>query len=167
MAIRINPQTVLDYNDSGNVGASSINGGVAVPFQIPMDTDNVIVKFTASISGGGASVTFQTSDDGGTTYYDVARTSVVSRANATTAQWLNIPVIGPGINPAVPANTSAGSILGGSPGIAGASTLGSRQVSGLPIMSTQNRIFFIYTAAVDINTLARVQVRANSQSATA
>lgn len=167
MAIRLPLQTVLDYNDTPQTGATSVAGGVAKTFTIPQDTDNIVVKLTASVIAGGVSATLQTTDDGGATWYDVARTSVVSNANNTTAQWLNIPVIGPGINPIVKSNANSGSILGGSPGSAAASTLGSREVSGLPIMSQSGRVFLIYTAAVTSTDLARVQVKVNSQSATA
>ena len=169
MAIRLPTTTVLDEDNDAEVGAGSVAGGVAFPFKIPQDTDNVIVKFTASVGGGGVSATFQTSDDGGTTYYDVARTSIVSRANnAVTAEWLSIPVISSGLNPrAITLTSGTSSLVGGTVGQAGASTLGSRQVSGLPILGQQNRVFLIYTAAVDTNTLARVQVKVNSQSATA
>ena len=167
MSIRLPLQTVLDYNDTPQTGATSVAGGVAKTFTLPQDTDNVVVKLTASVIGGAVSATFQTTDDGGATWYDVARTSVVSNANNTTAQWLNIPVIGPGINPIVKSNLNSGSILGGSIGSAAASTLGSREVSGLPIMSPTGRIFLIYTSAVTSTDLARVQVKANSQSASA
>jgi hypothetical protein len=48
-----------------------------------------------------------------------------------------------------------------------ASTLTQGQVSGLPILGIQNRIFLVMTAAVSATTLARVQVRVNNQSASA
>lgn len=163
MAIRLPLQGVLNYNDANNVGASSVAGGVAIPFTITQDTDNVVVKFTASTVGGGVSATFQTSDDGGSTWYDVARTSVVSNANNTTAEWLSVPTIGVGIRTPIngfPAN----SILSAGIGSSAASTLGQRAVSGLPIMSTANRIFLRYDAGISANALARVQVSANQQS---
>lgn len=164
MGIRLPLTTVIDKDDAGQTGATSVAGGVAIPFQIQQDTDNVVVKLTASVIAGAVSATFQTSDDGGTTYYDVARTSVVSNANNTTAEWLSVPVVGPGINPIVKSTANSGSILGGSIGSAAASTLGSRQVSGLPVLGIQNRVFLIYTAAVTSTDLARVRVYLNSQS---
>lgn len=167
MSIRLPLQTVLDYNDVGQTGATSVAGGVAKTFTLPQDTDNVVVKLTASVIAGAVSATFQTTDDGGATWYDVARTSVVSNANNTTAEWLSIPVFSGGINPIVKSTANAGSILGGSIGTAAASTLGNRQVSGLPLMSQFGRVFLIYTSAVTSTDLARVQVKANSQSATA
>ena len=169
MSIRLPLQGVLDVTNT-DLGAASVAGGYAYPFKIPQDTDNVVVKFAASVTAGGMSATFQTSDDGGTTYYDVARTSIVSNSGATTmspalAQWLSIPVISGGVNPIVTSNANAGSILGGTVGTAGASVLGSRQVSGLPILGLQNRIFLITSGGATANS-SRVQVLVNSQSAT-
>lgn len=165
MAIRLPLTTVLDFNDAGQTGATSVAGGVAKPFLLPQDTDNVVVKLTASVIAGAVSATFQTSDDGGSTWYDVARTSVVSNANNTTAQFLSIPVVGAGVRTA--ATFSGASIISAGIGSAAASTLAQGQVSGLPIMGVNNRIFLIYTAAVSSTDLARVQVKVNSQSATA
>lgn len=161
MSIRLPLQGVIDYNDAGQTGATSVAGGVAVPFQLPQDTDNVVVKLTASVIAGGVSATFQTSDDGGTTYYDVARTSIVSNANNTTAEWLSIPVVGAGMATGI---NQANSILSVATGAAAASTLGARQVSGLPILGIQNRVFLRYTAAVSGTDLARVKVLVNNQS---
>lgn len=158
MAIRVPTTTILDYDDVGQTGATSVLGGVAKAFNILQDTDNVVVKLTASVIAGGVSATFQTSDDAGVTFYDVARTSVVSNANNTTAEWLSIPVIGTGARSA-----QAGSIYGAI-GSAAASVLGSKTVSGLPILGIRNRVFLQYTAAVTSTDLARVQVKVNSQS---
>ena len=173
MAIRLPLYTVLDYNDSGNVGASSTAGGVAKTFMLPQDTDNIVVKLTASTVGGGVSAMFQTSDDGGTTWYDVARTSIVSNANNTTAQFLSIPVIGVGARTSTVPGTvasvggQAAASIYGAIGSAAASTIGQLEVTGLPILGQFNRVFLQYTAAVSANALSRVQVKANSQSATA
>ena len=80
-SIRLPLTTVLDYDDVGQTGATSVAGGVAKTFKIPQDADNIVVKLTASVIAGAVSATLQTTDDGGTTWYDVARTSVVSNAN--------------------------------------------------------------------------------------
>ncbi len=167
MAIRLPLKTVLSYNDAGQTGATSVAGGVAVPFTIPQDTDNVVVKLTASVIAGAVSATLQTTDDGGTTWYDIARTSVVSNANNALAQWISAPVTGAGVATGVTGSPAAGSILSVGIGAAAASTLASRQISGLPILSQQARVFLIYTAAVTSTDLAQVEVKVNSQSATA
>ena len=174
MSIRLPLKIVLDQNNSTEVGSgpASLLGGVAYTFNLPQDTDNVVVKFQASILAGGVSATLQTTDDGGTTWYDVARTSIVSNANATTAEWISAPVSGTGVGATVPTQTSlvgftnTGIVLNGI-GSAAASTLGSKQNSGLPILSQRGRVFLRYSAAVTSVISERVIVQANSQSATA
>lgn len=174
MSLRLPLAVVLSYDDVGQTGATSVAGGVAVPVTIPQDTDNVVVKLQASVIAGGVSATFQTTDDGGTTWFDVQRTSVVSNANGTTAEWLSIPVITTGVR----SNNSIGSVVavgstiasgavGQTIGSAAASTLGSRGVSGLPLLSQQGRVFLQYTAAVSSTDKALVEVKVNSRSATA
>ncbi len=166
MSIRLPLTTVLDYNDAGQTGATSVLGGVAKAFLLPQDTDNVVVKLTASVIAGAVSATFQTSDDGGSTWYDVARTSVVSNTGGNqNAQFLSIPVIGAGVRTG--ATFAGASIISAGIGAPAASTLAQGQVSGLPILGINNRVFLIYTAAVSSTDLARVKVSVNSQSATA
>lgn len=168
MSIRLPLTGVLNAVGGNELGAGSVAGGIPYPFMIPQDTDNVVVKFTASVVGG-YSATFQTSDDGGTTYYDVARTSIVSNANNTNAEWLSIPVISSGVNPQVISTVNAGSILGGTVGSSAASTLGNRQMSGLPILGPQNRIFVRVTGNVTsaASNAYTANVVVNQQSATA
>src|SRR3990167_3005329 len=178
MAIRLPLKAVLSYeqtveNGAGvAVGNASTAGGVAKPFQLPQDTDNVVLKFQASIKGAGASVIFQTSDDGGTTYYDGARTSVVSNSNNTTAQWLNIPVNGHGFRSAVQGQNSVEgatntTVALNTTGTAAASALGQSQQTGLPILGVQNRAFVVYAAGITSIISEKITVSANSQSATA
>lgn len=163
MGIRFPLKTVLDYNDTPQTGAGSVAGGVAKTFTIPQDADNVVVKLTASVIAGGVSATLQTTDDGGTTWYDVARTSIVSNANNTTATFCNGTVIGGGMATAqngFPTN----SVMTVGIRNTGASTLSANQISGLPILSQLGRVFLIYTAAVTSTDLARVKVMVNSES---
>lgn len=186
MSIRLPLKVVLDQNNSTQVGSgpASTAGGIGYTFNLPQDTDNVVVKFTASVLGGGVSATLQTTDDAGTTWYDVSRTSTISNANATKAEWLSSPVIGVGARTgfvagtgtpsiiivdsviAAPTITVAGSIYG-TIGSAAASSLGTRENSGLPILSQHGRVFLRYTAAVTSVINERITVMANSQSATA
>lgn len=165
MSIRLPLTGVLDVTQTDQGPGSLLVGGWAYPFKLPQDTDNVVVKFTPSVVAGGASAIFQTSDDGGTTFYDVARTSIAS-ANAVGAapQFLSIPVVGAGLRTAV--TFAAASIITAGIGSSGASTLAQGQVSGLPILGIQNRIFVITTGNATAVS-ARVQVLVNSQSATA
>lgn len=177
MAIRLPLTTLLDYNQTTENGAgvagvnASIVGGQALTFLIPQDTDNIVIKFTASVAGGGASAVFQTSDDGGSTWYDVARTSIVSNANPTTAEWLSTPVIGIGVATTViaPSVVAVGSVQSfgsvyGAIGSAAASSLGQKSVSGLPVLGRSARVFVRYTAAITSVIAMRATVSANNQS---
>ena len=107
MSIRLPLKTVLDVNNSAvnPTGPASVSGGVAHEFNLPQDTDNVVVKLEASILAGGVSATLQTSDDGGISWYECARTSIVSNTDAINsvaggghpqAEWLSVPVVGTG-----------------------------------------------------------------------
>ena len=170
MSIRLPLQTVLDVNNSAinATGPASTVGGVAHTFVLPQDTDNVVVKLTASVLAGGVSATLQTTDDGGTTWYDVARTSIVSNANnAVTAEWLSAPVAGVGFKVthgvASVGTGTAVSVLS-TIGSAGASTLSQKEFSGMPILSQQGRVFLRYTAGVTSIINERVRVYTNNQS---
>lgn len=171
MAIRLPLKVVLSSDNSTEVGAGSALGGVAVPFIIPQDTDNVVVKFQAQTAGGGVSATLQTTDDGGSTWFDVGRTSVVSSANGVLAQWLSVPVLGFGQRTSYGSVVAVGSVVSANAnqpvGNAAPSTLGSGQYSGLPILSQQARIFITLQAGVSASTVLLTEVKVNSQSATA
>jgi hypothetical protein len=167
MSIRLPLKTVLDETTTSN-GAGSVAGVFAYPFKLPQDADNVVVKLIASVVGAGISATLQTSDDGGTTYYDVARTSVVSNAGHTTvagqnAQWISATTISPGLRTSV---TKSSSVLVGGIGFAGTSMLGSQEVSGLPLLGLQNRVILQIVGDSTANS-TRVKVMVNNQSATA
>lgn len=174
MAIRIPLKTVVSSDNNGEVGAGSVAGGVPINFMLPQDTDGVLVKLRASTVGGGVSALFQTTDDGGTTWYDVARTSIVSNtANAYNPEWLEIPVVGP-FFPTVPAGSvvATGSVqatgtMFATPRNTAASTLGQRSYSGLPIMGQKARIMLILTGDLTASTLLTTEVKVNDQSATA
>lgn len=170
MSIRLPLKVVLDRNNSVEVGSgpASVNGGIAYAFTLPQDTDGVVVKLAASVLGGGVSATLQTTDDGGTTWYDVARSSVVSNANAANAEWLAAPVFGFGTN-STPSIVATGSVLAGgfTIGNAAASTLGQKSLSGLPILGIQGRVFMRYGAAITSVISERITVLTGSQSATA
>lgn len=172
MAIRLPLQTVLDVQNNGLIGAASVAGGIPNTFTIPQDADNIVVKMTASVAGGGVSTILQTSDDGGSTWYDVARTSVVSNSNNTTAEWLNVGVNGLGFKTtvigqnSVAGTTNTPTVLN-TTGSAAASTVGAGTQTGLPILGQLGRTFLVVGAAVNTVASVRTQVKVNSQSATA
>lgn len=169
MSIR-KPIKVLSYNDSGDVGGNSVAGMTTRTFQLPQDTDNVIMKVTSSLVGTSATVTLQTTDDGGTTWYDVVRSKLVTVANNTVADWSSVPVIGFGQKTAIVNGTIASvggqpaASIGGTTGSAAASSLGVGQYSGLPIMDTFARVGIIFTGNVTTNDKLQVDIYANNQS---
>ena len=174
MAIRLPLQTVATFTTSNELGAGSVSGGVPLEFTLPQDTDNVVVKFASSMVGA-VSALLQTTDDGGTTWYDLARTSIVSNTPAGFEEWLSVPVIGQGVRTFVGSGT-LGSVGGvgtasalGTIGNAAASALGAKQQTGLPILSQKGRVFLIITGNVTsaASNLITTEVMVNSQSATA
>ena len=163
MSIRLPLQGVLASTNDNEVGAGSVNGVVAIPFTIPQDTDNVVVKLTATMAGGGVSAQLQTSDDGGTTWFGVARTSIVSAATGDKAEWLSVPVLGYGVRSS--SVVSVGSVFaGGTIGNSAPSTLGSGMSSGLPILGPQARIALQLQAGITSSSIL-TKVLVNSQSA--
>lgn len=170
MSIRLPLTTVLDVTDT-STGSTSTLGGIAYPFKLPQDTDNCILAFSPSVVTAGISATFQTSPDGGSTWYDVARTSIATASpSGVGPQFISIPVVGGQESRSF--NTTSliatGSLIGvAQNGTAAASTLGSGQSSGLPVMGIQNRIFLIQQSGISASQGSRVQVLVNNQSATA
>lgn len=178
MSVRIATQTVLDktFGPSATPGSASVAGIEAQTFLLPQDLDNVVMKWNqASISGTGTvSLLFQTSDDGGSTWYDVARTNTYSSSNGATsilngtAEWLSIPVINNGQSSRFTTSLmQTGSLIGVSVGVIGkaaSSTLAAGQLSGLPLLGIAARVGVIYTGAITTNDGIRVQVKVNNQS---
>lgn len=173
MAIRLPLQTILNYveNNGTTSGAASVAGGVPVNFYVPQDSDNIVVKLVASVTAGGYSALVQTTDDGGTNWYDVARTSIVSNtAGNYNAEWLSIPVAGFSGSRVVSSLIAPGSIVGvtgSSGGRAAPSTLSSGTVSGIPILGVLNRVFVISTGNVTATSMVQIQVKVNSQAPSA
>lgn len=161
MALNQPTKAILDVSNT-DLGGASVAGGYAYTFNLPSDVTTIAVRWRPSVTTGHFGAILQTSPDGGSTYYDVARTSTISAANAVTAQWLTASTIMPGVRTAV---IQSSSMISAGIGAAGASTLGSQQVSGLPLMGTANRMFLILGGAADVNDGSRVEVFATGQMA--
>ena len=166
MAIRLPLKNIGTFTASANeTGATSALGGIPHLVTLPQDTDGIVVKFTASVVSGGYSAVFQTTDDGGTTWYDCGRTSVITNANTQNAEWLNVPVSGNGIGTATVQTTA--SVYTAS--IGKATSVAGNRITGLPVLSQQARVFVRITSDItdaDANTYT-AKVMVNSQSATA
>lgn len=174
MGIRFPLQTVLDYNDSGNTGATSV---VSATFKVPQDADNIIIKVpVSSINGTNpvAAIYVQTTDDGGTTWYDMARLPDVTQTAVTNANalWASIPVNGFGMRTT---QSPTVSVLGGGAGASVLSVTGNASMrglaaqsqSGLPVLGPLNRIQISYAGTIALNAGLQVQVKVNSDSSTA
>lgn len=174
MSIRKPLLTVLDYNDSGNVGATSV---VSQTFFVPQDADNILVKVpVTSINGTSplAAIYLQTTDDGGTTWYDIARLPDVTQTAITNANalWMNANVNGLGVRSTQAPTVS---VLGGGAGASILTITGNASmrglaaggISGLPIMGPLNRIQISYAGTLLLNAGLQVQVKVNSQEASA
>ena len=106
-------------------------------------------------------VYLQTSDDGGTTYYDVAVTSICSNnAVGAAPQWLTASTTNTGLRTNV---IQAGSVLTTGIGGVGASVLTNQENSGLPILGIANRLF-VQTVGNATAVNVRAQVMVNNQS---
>ncbi len=172
MGIRFPLTTVLDYTDTG-LGASSVTSKT---FTIPQDADNIVLKVpVASISGTSPAfdIFLQTSDDGGTTWYDQARLPQITGTTIANAGalWASVPVIGMGIR------TTQGpqvSVLGGGPGSSILSITGNASVrglaagsvSGLPVLGPLGRIQMSIAGTIATNDGVQIQVKVNSSSPT-
>lgn len=181
MALRLPLQTVLDKTwTSATPGSDSVAGVVAQTFFVPQDIDGGLMKvYAASVSGtGNVRVLLQTTDDGGTTWYDVVSSNIINGNSQPTsvlngtALWAAVPVTGLGTRST---STGASSTVSGTTqisvlgvtGNAASSTLAANQYSGLPLMSTLARVCLIYSGAITTNDGVKVQIKVNSQSATA
>lgn len=120
------------------------------------DFDSITAKFTAASFSASEGSTFkcyiQTTDDGGTTFYDCARFSL-STTNGTitnaNAKFINIPVsVG---TAAYIGNTSSGSIT-------------TDTVSGLPFLSNSGRVRWTLTNCNTAVISVTISLLANNQS---
>lgn len=124
------------------------------PFTIPMqDVSSLVVKVYSAGMDASATcdIKIQTTDDGGTTWYDCGAfaqltTSAITAANAL---WMVVPIDG----------TAA--VSNGYTGAANAASAST--VTGLPILGKYNRILFTYGTATT-NSGITVNVYATTQS---
>lgn len=151
MAIRTPLQTVVSVTDTATTGTASY------PFFAPQDIDSVVVKVTAAAFTGTnptADIYIQTSDDGGTTWYDCANVGQVTAAIVNqNARFTVIPL--------------AGSSLRGLANFVGsvaASTTAAAQTTGLPILSKYCRIYYKYGGTQLANSGITTVVYAPTQS---
>lgn len=132
---------------------TATSGTVLYPFTIPQDSDSIVAKVwlqgTWSASGT-ATIVFQTSEDGGTTWRDVAGTTigaatVAASMNNTNAHFISIACIG---SNAKGAANYVGSVAASSAGVTAVNASAVGTVTGLPMLGTAGRIQIVYTATI-------------------
>lgn len=158
MSIRLPLQTVLSVDDT-----TATAGVVSKSFQIPQDTEGIVVKlYCTGFTGTNPTcdVYVQTSDDAGTTWYDCANLGqVTGTITSALARWAYFPVGGG------PKRTQGASWL--DIGACGASTATVTSYTGLGIISQYARIYLKYAGTQLANSGVNIRVYSCQQSATA
>jgi hypothetical protein len=157
MSIRLPLTAVLNFTDTSTSGTANQT------VLLPQDTDNVSVKLSAANFAGTnptCDVYIQTSDDGGTTWYDMANMGqLTSSLAASNARWAYFSTVGQA------KRTQGASWL--DIGGAAASSTGIQAYSGLPLLGRNLRVFLKYGGTQLVNAGVTVNIFANSQSASA
>lgn len=142
-------QPLLNLATSTLTTVNSQSDTFVFPFQ---DFDGIIAKLTMTTltNTGSYTVYFQTTDDGGTTWYDMQASTVINSASTMTnaaAQWFTIPV-----NPTYfvnKATLSDGTLAAAS--------------SGIPLLSNQLRVKWAVTGTIT-TVSGKVVLSINNQS---
>lgn len=152
MSIRL-PQTVVFSQDL------SISSGVSASLvTLPQDTDNVTaVVWCTTLGATSDDIYFQTSYDGGSTWYDMANTQFLATVTQANARVMNFSGIG--------AKAKTGAVTGSNIGNATSASTLTNNYTGLPLLGPLMRVYHLIggSGASVIN----VRLIANNQSATA
>ena len=148
MSIRF-PLTVVKSITNTRTAAGTDN----YAFFVPQDLDSLVVKlYTGTFTGTSPTIDVyvQTTDDGGTTWYDVAHFAQATAAiPKQLAEWVTIPV-----------NSNIKSV----PSTSGTSQLGASLISTVPLLSKEVNIAVKIGGTQVVNAGTEIRVYANSQS---
>jgi hypothetical protein len=141
MAIRVPLKVVRSITDTAT------SGSVTYDTILPQDLQSLVVKVWTGATFSGTSPTcdvyVQTSDDGGTTWYDCAHhTQITTAVSNALAKFCVVPAAGAGLN------TDLGK---GYTGSVASSTIGASSISGLPLLSQLVRIAIKYGGTIGTN----------------
>lgn len=150
-----------------NLTDVSTSGTVTQLFTIPQDADSIVAKVwlqSTWSASGTATVTIQTTEDGGSTWRDVAATTIGASTVAATfgnqnAHFIPIPCIsgnGRGIANYV------GSVAASTLGLAAVNASAVGVMSAMPMISTLGRVQITYTATISTGGV-NVQIFAPTQ----
>ena len=146
MSIRFPLQVVKSITNTATTGTTNYD------FFLPQDCDSVVVKlYTGTFTGTSPTINVfvQTSDDGGTTWYDLAHfAQLVAEVTKQNANWVTLGVSNKSSNASV----------------AGGSTLAVGLVSPIGILSRNMRVSCLVGGTQVVNTGIEIRVYANSQS---
>lgn len=132
-------------NTATSAGVTTYN------FFIPQDADSIIAKFWTAAgfvptATESAKVTVQTTEDGGTTWRDVAAFTAQAAVVNDRAHFAPIPCIGP--NGRGVANW-IGSVQASTLALAATASVATGIASGLPMMGTLGRVQIQITGTLD------------------
>lgn len=152
MSIRLPSQMVLDQTLAITTGTNTNT------ILLPQDTDNItILAWAPTLGATSDDIYFQTSPDGGTTWFDLCDiqfTGVTVQQNAKIATFSTVGAIDRSV-----------ALTNSAIGAAAASTATANSYTGIPLMGQAFRVF--HKIGGSGASTIRVQVLANNQSATA
>lgn len=166
MSIRVPNSPVLDWHSSI---ASAVTDATTV--QLPQDTDAITVAVSSSVFGlTTLQAFFQTTPDGGTTWFDLGSTPVITGTTGPTtvtaaqapyiAHFDSVGARGFENSPSV---VAVGSIVNKGINQVSSSAIGAGAYSGVPLLSRLFRVFLkaTGTGASDIRTQVYVHNQSN------
>ncbi len=151
MSIRFPQQVVksLTLTTSTGVGTEIVT--------LPQDTDNVtIFAWCPTLGATSSDLFFQTSYDGGTTWYDMANTQFLATVTQANARILTFSTI--------TGKSKTGAVTGSNIGNAAPSSTLTNNYTGLNLMGQVMRVYNAIGGSGA--TTVRVDIVANQQSAT-
>lgn len=149
MAIRFPLQVVKSITNTATTGTTNYD------FFLPQDCDSIAVKlYTGTFTGTSPTlnVFVQTTDDGGTTWYDLIHLpQLVAAVTKNNANWAT-------------AGVSTGFSVASASGCSTLGVSGIGAVAAIPILSRNMRVAVIIGGTQVVNSGTEIRVYANSQS---
>lgn len=140
---------------------TALTGTLLYTFNVDQDIDNLVCKMSVGTFTGTsptADIYIQTTDDGGTTWYDMGHfaqvTTAITNANAL---WMTIPVNG---TSAVSSSTTSN----GYTGAAADASISASKVSGIPVLNNLVRVKVVYGGTVGVNVGITINIYESSQA---
>lgn len=144
---------ILSVTDTATTGTATYN------FTIPQDSDTLVAKFWTNTftptTTNAAQVTIQTTEDGGSTWRDVAACTIQAAINNDKAHFAQIPCIGSATRGV---SQWVGSVAASTLALAATASVVTGTTSGLPMMGTLGRVYINYTGTITANTGVNVDL---------